>query len=441
MKRISILLVCIIVFTANILSAHADGSPTLGIELSKSTYDNSVFINAEYNCGIAEMDAFVKKAWFRVDLLEGEFDLYELYTKNCDKLKVLENNQMSYRLNVTLNGTYIFCGWTGDVNTAPNCIEPINVSEVQIERPMGNLTFNVFGDYSQDIIANAFVTGIDCKTGTEIKRYALMKNYELPPGSWPGSLPPDVLEEVYDEIISEKWKSFAKSGLEIIPDEKGFYSLKHEGGYILFLEDSSGRYKAEFFFMPTAATDDVNAPNILYNMVYQNNEHTEGIVEFKITDNTEIAKVEWVPVTDAAVGSSQNNTDEFFLSDNSNLLTTDKLEITGEIIVRAIDTSGNARYSRVVFGNPELHIYKIDDMLNINIYNVNVTGISFVALYDKNNVFLTMLPLQIIETNNLNRVGYSVYIPDIENTSKAKVFFIKDFESMRPLAKTDTITM
>lgn len=243
--------------TCSISIASTDNAPFL--TLSKTINDDSgtsvpytskpVTITATYDSGsYGGTDKFVKKSWFRVESLDENANLTEVYNENKDKEFVIDPQsiwyQNTYRANydkdITLNGTYIFCGWTAD-NEIPDLIERIDVDEVELERPMAELVITPSADTSQGCVATAEVKNLECGKDAEIERYVLMKSVELPPGSWPDSLSPEACNMVYDEWLEDRIDEWVAEGREIQP-ENGIYKLTEYGDYILFVEDTNGRY-------------------------------------------------------------------------------------------------------------------------------------------------------------------------------------------------------
>lgn len=100
--------------------------------------------------------------------------------------------------------------------------------------------------------------GLEAGSGAEIKRYALMNgkyNKELPPGSWPTTVAPEYRDDVYDDGIAGLYWDFQVNGMELVPGEDGRILLDNtENTYILFIEDTNGRYNALFFNMPPILT-------------------------------------------------------------------------------------------------------------------------------------------------------------------------------------------
>lgn len=250
---ISLILSATILFSLTFFNVHAYNSDTYETSLTVEKFvpDEIPYtfrpyrIRAEFCSGADDQeDRFIKKSWLRVNLLDENANLVEIYKQNRDKERTITTCTYSetqiFELDVTLNGTYIFCGWINN-NEIPDYIKRVDITDVEVERPMAELVITETDDQSQGIIATAEVKNLECGENTKVDRCVLVKSIELPPGSWPDSLSPEACNMVYDEWLENRINEWAAEGREIQP-ENGIYKLTEYGEYMLFIEDTNGRY-------------------------------------------------------------------------------------------------------------------------------------------------------------------------------------------------------
>ena len=217
---------------------------------------------------------------------------------------------------------------------------------------MADIEFKNFGDYSKDTIASAAIKNMECGKGKTIKRYALVKDYLLPPGSWPESLPPDYCNARYDDMISKLMDSFINSGLEVKPDENGVYNLKYTGSYKLFIEDSEGKYTVVSKELPKPSQADTKPPEIDFDVTIPASENETSEIKVTAADNIGVARIDYADVEFKQIGESDNGTDEFFLTERKPISASgETIKTDRSIVICAIDTSGNASYERVDIDN------------------------------------------------------------------------------------------
>ena len=143
-----------------------------------------------------------------------------IFRENKEKVNVVLFGMSYYKktyrtildLDVTLNGTYLFLGWDSD-SEDPKFIERVDITDIELERPMGWTESYMTNDYSSDAPAYTIVKNVESGAGTQIKRFALCKDFQLPPGSWPESLPPEYCNEYYDEWMERLYDGFVNGGL------------------------------------------------------------------------------------------------------------------------------------------------------------------------------------------------------------------------------------
>lgn len=204
-----------------------------------------------------------EKQVLRLDELPADADLETTVAQNADKLQYTDlvandvsspsHSGRSYELDVSLNGTYIFAGSSGSSGRL-DTFSRIDVNEIAVERPMGYVSFSYEFDGVNPARYYAEVQNLEAGSGAEIKRYALMsgkRNEELPPGSWPTTVSPECRDEVYDSGIAGLYEDFQAHGMELLPGEDGRILINNtDDTFILFIEDTSERYNAVFFYMP-----------------------------------------------------------------------------------------------------------------------------------------------------------------------------------------------
>lgn len=204
---------------------------------------------------------FVKEAWLRVDLRDADADLRQVYSENKGRERVINprtygNNGIyqagwdsfqkrdfvTFEMNVTINGTYLFCGWVSD-SEIPEYIERADVTEAETERPIPYVTaVESDGEYAGIIT----VKDIECGKGKSLKKYTLTGHKVAPPGSF-YKYP---YNEKYDEVTEDECQYFINAGLlvgsreyaEGEPFEEARYTVDKAGTYWLFAEDSDGKY-------------------------------------------------------------------------------------------------------------------------------------------------------------------------------------------------------
>ena len=233
------------------------------------SYDpgSPVILSADYDPGTTGIS---ERTVLRLDSLPADADLAQAVAENTDKLQYVDliadksdssSQVSSYELGVSLNGTYIFAGTSGE-SDIPDTFSRVDVNEISTERPMGYVSFSYEFDGVSPVRYYAEVNGLEAGAGAEIKRYALMsnkRNEELPPGSWPTTVSPEYRDEVYDSSIASLYADFAEHGMELLPDDDGRILLPvFESTFILFIEDTNGKYNALFFDIPLFA----EVPNI-----------------------------------------------------------------------------------------------------------------------------------------------------------------------------------
>ncbi len=361
-KAINILLVISVLFSLLVFDVNAaENSAELVLTKSQCEYtDMPIEIKAKYSN--VKKEYWQKKSYLRVDLADNSENLLSVYRQNKDKEVILTGQELhignSYNTtiskDVTLNGTYIFCGWSSD-NEEPDYISSVDVTEIETERPMAELEFSLTGDFSQDVVATAKIRNMESGKDTSIKRYALVKGYALPPGSWPTSLAPEYCNEVYDERIAELYDEFVNSRLFLgdISTDSGsevtsidnVYRLRDIGDYILFMEDSKGKYNALNFYIPSLSAENNTPPDIEYSIVGSDNNGTQVKVTAK--DDDGIAKLNYVVLKKHDIASSSNGTQEYFLENERIPIESETITIKSSIIICATDIFGNASYKRV----------------------------------------------------------------------------------------------
>ena len=145
-------------------------------------------------------------------------------------------------MDVTINGTYLFCGWVSD-SEIPEYIERADVTEAETERPIPYVTaVERDGEYAGIIT----VKDIECGKGTSLKKYTLTGHKVTPPGSF-HNYP---YNERYDEVTEDECQYYVNAGLLVASREyadgdtfeEAQYPVKTSGTYILFTEDSDGKY-------------------------------------------------------------------------------------------------------------------------------------------------------------------------------------------------------
>lgn len=372
-KSISLLLSVMIFSSIFMFNVYAVDENTYGMNISVSkstkTVDGVVYtarpytIRAEYDNGAgADSDLFTKKTWMRVDLLDENADLLEVYRANKEKENNVQDGASYYgntlrtifELDVTLNGTYLFCGWDGDTEGAPRFIERVDITDIELERPMGWLEVYTTGDYSGETIAYMLVKNIESGKDSQIKRFALCKDYDLPPGSWPESLPPQYCNEYFDEQMKSLYDGFLNGGLylgdtftntgsEIVPQDNR-YAIRDGGGYILFIEDTNGRYShLNVSVNPKLFSE--SAPEIITEVVEE--DEYKATVKVDVRSEYDIARLDYAVLTPHDMVSSENGTDEYFLEKKKVKIENNLIELTGTAVICAMDTYGNASYKRV----------------------------------------------------------------------------------------------
>lgn len=274
---------------------------------------------------------------------------------------------------MTLNGTYVFCGWKSgsDAEGTPDFIERIDITEIELERPMAWLEGYVIGDFGNDVIANVVVKNIECGKGAKIKRYAFVKDYSLPPGSWPESLPPEYCNEYFDSMIADLYDEFVEGGLwlgdgvysnegsEIIP-ENNVYPIRDVGSHILFIEDTNGVYNYVSCYINEELKKD--APEINTEIV--NSDGDKTTVKVDVKSEYDIARLDYAELSENSMPPSENGTDEYFLEKEKHKITGDTIELSGAAVVCAMDIYGNTSYKRVA----------LDDVVNPDDWTYTVSG-------------------------------------------------------------------
>ncbi len=371
-KFIGLILAALMIFAASAPLAFAeDVAPSLSVTVRHGSslgyvYTmhpftlQAVFDSGTQTSGAYPADRFIKASWLRVEELESGADLNQVYADNKEKENLITKQsewyggsyKIRFDLDICLNGTYIFCGWISDTSGAPQFIKRVDINEIETERPMADIEFKNFGDYSKDTIASASIRNMECGKGKTIKRYALVKDYLLPPGSWPESLPPDYCNAQYDDMISKLMDSFINSGLEVKPDENGAYNLKYTGSYKLFIEDSEGKYTVVTKELSKPSQVDTKPPEIDFDVTIPASENEPSEIKVTAADNIGIARIDYADVELKQIGRSDNGTDEFFLTERKPISASGgTIKTDRSIVICAVDTSGNASYERVDIGN------------------------------------------------------------------------------------------
>lgn len=215
------------------------------------------------NDNFANKNEFVKEAWLRVDLLDADADLRQVYSENKGRERVINprtygNNGIyqagwdsfqkrdfvTFEMDVTINGTYLFCGWVSD-SEIPEYIERADVTEAETERPIPYVTaVESDGEYAGIIT----VKDIECGKGKSLKKYTLT-GYEItPPGSF--CIYPPRYNEQYDEVTERQCQYYVNAGLLVGSKEyadgdtfeEARYTVNKAGTYCLFAVDSDGKY-------------------------------------------------------------------------------------------------------------------------------------------------------------------------------------------------------
>ncbi len=371
-KFIGLILAALMIFSVSAPPAFAeDVAPSLSVTVRHGSslgyvYTmhpftlQAVFDSGTQTSGAYPADRFIKASWLRVDDLESGANLNQVYADNKEKENLITKQsewyggsyKIRFDLDICLNGTYIFCGWISNTSGAPQFIERVDINEIETERPMADIEFKNFGDYSKDTIASAAIKNMECGKGKTIKRYALVKDYLLPPGSWPESLPPDYCNAQYDDMISKLMDSFINSGLEVKPDENGAYSLKYTGSYKLFIEDSEGKYTVVSKELSKPSQIDTKPPEIDFDVTVPASENEPSEIMVTAADNIGVARIDYADVELKQIGRSDNGTDEFFLTERKPISASGgTIKTDRSIVICAVDTSGNASYERVDIGN------------------------------------------------------------------------------------------
>lgn len=382
MKKFTAVILCItiitLLFTWCVFAVDNDSSP-MSLTVEKYTdemmgvvYTTKPFtIKAVYDNGTANTnDKFTKKSWLRVDTLDADTDLTEVYNQNKDRENIIQTRpsymaktwRTNFKLDVTLNGTYIFCGWSGYTEGLPDFIERVDITGIELERPMAWLEGYVTGDFSSDVIANVVVKNIECGKDAEIKRYAFVKDYDLPPGSWPESLPPEYCNEYFDSEIADLYDKFIEGGLylgyevfsnegsKIIP-ENNVYPIRDVGGYILFIEDTNGIYShIDCCINPALKRE--TPPEINTEVV--ESDESKATVKVDVKSEYDLARLDYAVLSPQNMQASVNGTDEYFLEKEKYKIIGNTIELSGAAVICAMDNQGNASYKRVdIGGEPE----------------------------------------------------------------------------------------
>ncbi len=358
------------VFTTSVF-AQVDDRSLMNICVSVSTRDcdgvvyskRPYTIRAEYDNGsLVTKDLFTKKAWMRVDLQDENADLLTIFRENKEKVNVVLFGMSYYKktyrtildLDVTLNGTYLFLGWDSD-SEDPKFIERVDITDIELERPMGWTESYMTNDYSSDAPAYTIVKNVESGAGTQIKRFALCKDFQLPPGSWPESLPPEYCNEYYDEWMERLYDGFVNGGLylgdtytnegtEIIPNNNK-YDLRESGDYILFMEDTNGRYSHHNFCVNPDWLNSLS-PKISTEVLGESEAGTQ--VKVDVESQNDIARLDYTILGSYDFPESQNGTDEYFLEKEKHKLTSGEvLTIDSPVVVCAVDVLGNTNYKRI----------------------------------------------------------------------------------------------
>ncbi len=274
---------CIILSMFGVFTVFADTVPTAepddtsrGIVVTKTLddyYDDflrtdcPVRLKAAFNSyaspnkNFANKNEFVKEAWLRVDLLDADADLWQVYSENKDKERVInprtygnngiyqeywhsaqKRDVVTFEMDVTINGTYLFCGWVSD-SESPEYIERANVTEAEIERPIPYVTaVESDGEYTGIIT----VKDIECGKDKSLKKYTLTGHKVAPPGSF-YKYP---YNEQYDEMTEDECQYYVSNGLLVgskeyadgEPFKEAQYTVNKAGTYCLFAVDSDGKY-------------------------------------------------------------------------------------------------------------------------------------------------------------------------------------------------------
>ena len=240
------------------------------------------------NDNFTNKNEFVKEAWLRVDLLDPDADLRQVYKENKDKERVINprtygNNGIyqsgwdsyqkrdfvTFEMEVTINGTYLFCGWVSD-SEIPEYIERADVTEAETERPIPYVTAVESDSEYAGIIT---VKDIECGKGKSLKKYTLTGHEVTPPGSF--SIYPPRYNELYDEVTEDRCQHYVNAGLlvgsreyaEGEPFEEARYTVDKAGTYWLFAEDSDGKYSSTELIIksspkPTATPNATPKPTV-----------------------------------------------------------------------------------------------------------------------------------------------------------------------------------
>ncbi len=343
---------------------------------------------------------------------------------------------------------------------------------------MADIEFYNLGDYSKDVIATASIKNMECGKGKTVKRYALVKDYLLPPGSWPESLPPDECNLQYDEWISKLMDDFISSGLEVRPDENGVYSLKYTGTYKLFIEDSDGKYTVVSAELPRLSTNDTEPPNIDFDVTIPAAEGAPAEVKVSAVDNGGVARLDYADIELRQIGKSDNGTDEFFLT-NRNSVSDGMIKTDRAIVICAVDKSGNASYKRVDIGDgpepttaptaepgptetPDDYLYEISELSILTqsgekleappengsfeaevtvrkLKNESSGDYIFVAVYNEEGILLNIDYVRADFTPDYD-CSFGFNIPaQAQKVGSVKAFAWNGFNSAKPLAETREI--
>lgn len=233
---------------------RTDCPVTLKAKFNSYAYPNDNFANK---------NEFVKEAWLRVDLLDADADLWQVYRENKDRERVIiprtygnngiyqagwdssrNRDFVTFQMDVTINGTYLFCGWVSD-SESPEYIERADVTEAEFERPIPYVTaIESDGEYAGIIT----IKDIECGKGKSLKKYTLTGHEVTPPGTF--YIYPPYYNEEYDRVTERKCQYYVSDGLLIgskeyaegEPFEEAQYTVNKAGTYCLFAVDSDGKY-------------------------------------------------------------------------------------------------------------------------------------------------------------------------------------------------------